>query len=510
MLLFKVDFEKAFDSVNWEFLFDIMVQMNFGSKLRKWISSCLSSVSVLVLINESPSKEFKMERGLKQGDPLSPFLFLIIAEVLQVMIIESCNKGIFKGLSLDDDGSNISLLQFTDDALFFGEWSKSNVRNLIHILDCFHDVSGLKINLDKSRLFGIEVSPEEVFSIKRSVNCSHGRLSSWKANMLSIGGRLTLVKSVLGSLPLYYLSLFKAPTSVNFTLESIRRRFFWGFKDNEKKMVWVSWQKIMSSTKNGGALWRRVIVELHGVNGGFDQTTHQGRNFGTWVNIVRSCFDLEQMGVDLDKFILYALETSKDCVVADRWVLEDGVWHAKWAWRRHPTGRASRELDLLVPRVLVTCRSQQLEVEGDGNENVPLYYFITDNIQIQFGREEFFLVTGLRFGVENLADYNDRELPIPYRRRVFPSCYDGEHITCYTILEIIEDEVLDRLHDEDAVSLCCLGILQLVLLGVKAKYRIPDWMLRLANDRVGWDNYPWGSFVWPTLYSQLKNENIKR
>ncbi|GJT82128.1 phospholipase-like protein [Tanacetum coccineum] len=127
---------------------------------------------------------------------------------------------------------------------------------------------------------------------------------------------------------------------------------------------------------------------------------------------------------------------------------------------------------------------RQLEVEGDGNENVPLYYDITDKFQIQFERDEFCLVTGLRFGVENLGDYNGSKLPILFRRRAFPSCYDGEHITGHTILEIIEDEVFDRLHDEDAVSLCCLGILQLVLLGVEAKRRIPDWMLRLANDRV--------------------------
>nr|GEY26279.1 phospholipase-like protein [Tanacetum cinerariifolium] len=78
------------------------------------------------------------------------------------------------------------------------------------------------------------------------------------------------------------------------------------------------------------------------------------------------------------------------------------------------------------------------------------------------------------------------------------------------ILEIIDGDVFDRLHDEYVVSLCCLGILQLVLLGVKAKRRIPDWLLRLANDRVCWDNYPWDSFAWPTLYSQLKNENVKR
>nr|GEW94621.1 hypothetical protein [Tanacetum cinerariifolium] len=126
---------------------------------------------------------------------------------------------------------------------------------------------------------------------------------------------------------------------------------------------------------------------------------------------------------------------------------------------------------------------QQLELEGDGNENVPLCYYITDNIGIQCGREKFCMVTGLRFGVENLADYNNVELPIPFRRRVFPSSLDGEHITSNMVFRIIDDELFDRLHDDDAVSLCCLGILQLVLLGVEGKRRIPDWMLRLANDR---------------------------
>nr|GEY03038.1 putative RNA-directed DNA polymerase, eukaryota, reverse transcriptase zinc-binding domain protein [Tanacetum cinerariifolium] len=153
-----------------------MATMSQPRPITMWISSCLSSASVSVLINGSPSKEFKMERGLRQGDPLSPSLLLIVAEALQVMIIEACNKGIFKGLSLGDDGSNISLLQFANDALFFSEWSKSNVRHLILILDCFHGILGLKINLDKSILFGIGVSPEEVSSIARSINCSHGSL----------------------------------------------------------------------------------------------------------------------------------------------------------------------------------------------------------------------------------------------------------------------------------------------------------------------------------------------
>nr|GEY26120.1 hypothetical protein [Tanacetum cinerariifolium] len=125
-----------------------------------------------------------------------------------------------------------------------------------------------------------------------------------------------------------------------------------------------------------------------------------------------------------------------------------------------------------VPRVLVTYRSRigrQMVLVGGETENVPLYYHMYDNFHIQFGREEFCLVIGLKFGVEYSADYDDEDQPIPFRRRVFLSCLDG-------------------LEDRRAV---------------------PNWILRLTNDRDGWDDYPWGSYVWPTLYHQLRDENVK-
>ncbi|GJV51737.1 putative RNA-directed DNA polymerase, eukaryota, reverse transcriptase zinc-binding domain protein [Tanacetum coccineum] len=163
--LFKVDFEKALDSVCWNFLLDIMIQMGFGDKWRRWIASCPSSASISVLINGPPSKEFEMERGLRQGDPLSPFLFLIVFEALQISIIEACNSGLFSGVSLVEGGFNISLLQYADDALFFGKWSRSNARNLVLILKCFEEASGLKVNLSKSRLFGVGVNLDEVEAV---------------------------------------------------------------------------------------------------------------------------------------------------------------------------------------------------------------------------------------------------------------------------------------------------------------------------------------------------------
>ncbi|GJX96567.1 phospholipase-like protein, partial [Tanacetum coccineum] len=147
--------------------------------------------------------------------------------------------------------------------------------------------------------------------------------------------------------------------------------------------------------------------------------------------------------------------------------------------------------------------------ENENDENVPLYYQINNDLSIPFGREEFCLVTGLRFGVQNWAEY-DTKKRIPFRRRVFPSYLDGQPITGIDIENMIDDQSFAQLYDDDVVGLCCLGILQLVILGVESKRVVPDWMLRLANDRIVWGQNPWGSYVWPTLYSQIRNAIVKR
>ncbi|GJR12519.1 hypothetical protein Tco_0795171 [Tanacetum coccineum] len=230
-----------------------MRQMGFGVEWRKWVFSCLSSASISVLINSSPSSEFKIERGLRQDDPLSPLLFLLVAEALQMTVLEACGKGVYNGVSLGSSGTN-----------------------------CFEKASGLKVNIAKSRLYGVGVSRLDVEVVASSLGCDHGsfpfiylglpvgskmnrvvgwnevvnrvrvRLSSWKAKALSIGGRLTLIKSVLGSLPLYYFSLFKAPMKILNLLESIRSRFFWGFKDSGRGISWVKWKAILLDKEFGG------------------------------------------------------------------------------------------------------------------------------------------------------------------------------------------------------------------------------------------------------------------
>ncbi|GJX41196.1 RNA-directed DNA polymerase, eukaryota [Tanacetum coccineum] len=161
-LIFKVDFEKAYDCVNWEFLEDIMQQMGFGRKWCGWIRACLESATSSVLVNGSPTKEFALERGIRQGDPLSPFLFLIVAESLNVAMQEVVQGGLFDGVKVGSDGIEVSHLQYADDTIFVGDWNRRNIISLMKLLKCFQMASGLKVNLNKSTLFGIGVEMEEV------------------------------------------------------------------------------------------------------------------------------------------------------------------------------------------------------------------------------------------------------------------------------------------------------------------------------------------------------------
>ncbi|GJT38127.1 hypothetical protein Tco_0937992 [Tanacetum coccineum] len=135
----------------------------------------------------------------------------------------------------------------------------------------------------------------------------------------------------------------------------------------------------------------------------------------------------------------------------------------------------------------------------DENENIPLYYHVVDKFQIQFGREEFCLVTGLKFGVENWTDYNDEAEPIPFRRRVFSSSLDGQPIRGKHVEALINSKAFKKLDDNDVDSLCCVGILQLVLLGLEDRCHVPNWILWLANDKddeVDKKSYSITGFLW--------------
>ncbi|GJQ99376.1 RNA-directed DNA polymerase, eukaryota [Tanacetum coccineum] len=224
----------------------------------------VSSNMASILMNGSPKVEFLILCGLKQGDPLAPLLFILVMESLHISVSRAVNDGVFKGLHINDS-TILSHLFYADDAIFLGEWSDDNLANLIRMLQCFQLASGLKINVHKSQVLGVGVHPDIVNQGASTFGCtvmhtpfkylgvtvgdqmSHHsawrniiqkvrtRLSKWKVKTLSIGGRLTLLKSVLGAVPLYSMSIYKAPKGVLHELEMIRNSFFNGADSAEKK-----------------------------------------------------------------------------------------------------------------------------------------------------------------------------------------------------------------------------------------------------------------------------------
>ena len=118
-LVFKVDYEKAYDSVSWDFLSYILRRTGFSSKWIKWIEGCLTYASISVLVNGSPSTEFTPQRGLRQGDRLAPLLFNVVAEGLNGLMRKAVEKNLFRGFPVGSDTVRISILQYANDTTFF-------------------------------------------------------------------------------------------------------------------------------------------------------------------------------------------------------------------------------------------------------------------------------------------------------------------------------------------------------------------------------------------------------
>nr|GEW12529.1 RNA-directed DNA polymerase, eukaryota [Tanacetum cinerariifolium] len=224
-IIFKVDFFKAYDSVRWDFLLDVLQAFGFGP-------SC----------------------GLKQGDPLAPLLFILIMESLHISVSRGANDDVFKGLQIQGSLS-LSHIFYADDAVFIGEWSDDNLDNLIRILNCFHLASGLKINVNKSQVLGVGVPPDIVNQGASRIGCSvmhlpfkylgvmvgdhMSRYSAWSSSIQKIRTRFIQVEG-------------QNPFRVLHEMEILRNKFFNGTDVSKSKITWVAWDKVLASKKKGG------------------------------------------------------------------------------------------------------------------------------------------------------------------------------------------------------------------------------------------------------------------
>ena len=283
----KLDMSKAFDRVEWECLARIMQKLGFHDRWISIIMMCISTVSYSVLINGKPKGEIIPSRGIRQGDPLSPFLFLLCAKGLSAMLQKEERLGSIKGISICRGAPHISHLFFANDSIIFCRANMGDCRRIWDVLQNYGAASGQKINKDKTSLF---FSKNTIASVQAEIKCLFGaqvikqhdrylglpsligrgkkkafnrikdqlsrKLAGWKGKLLSAAGKEILIKAVAQATPTYTMSCFKLLDSLCKDLSSLVSKFWWGQKSDERKIPWVSWDKLCKSKNEGGMGFR--------------------------------------------------------------------------------------------------------------------------------------------------------------------------------------------------------------------------------------------------------------
>lgn len=271
----KVDNETAYNLVSWNFLDHLINRKGFGIKWRKWMAVCILSGSLSIIVNGSPTAEFQMHQGLQQGDLLALFLFIIAAEGLASFIRNVVNDNLLREVKVRNYIS-FPILQFVEDTILMYECCKDNLWLLKSTIWGFKLVLGLKVKFSKSNIIEINVSGNFINAAYSFLSCSirslpfkfldilvrenprrtslwkpillestKRRLSSWRGKHISMGGRVTLINSVLGSILLYFffLSFYKLSKFVCKEITKIHRQFMCGDCE-KKKLCWVGWLKV--------------------------------------------------------------------------------------------------------------------------------------------------------------------------------------------------------------------------------------------------------------------------
>ncbi|XP_074271816.1 uncharacterized protein LOC141595750 [Silene latifolia] len=283
----KLDMAKAYDRVEWSFLHGVLRAMGFAGTWVSRVMDCVSSVTFSVLINGEPSREFRPSRGLRQGDPLSPYLFLLCAEALSNLMRRAVENNTIHGIRVSPTAPVISQILFADDCIFFVRATVEEAEAINGILRQYEMASGQLVSLDKTTVsfskgvtedrrgsvaerLGVSVVEEQarylglptvigrskkvITDIIRDKLCK--RLQGWRGKILSRAGKEVLIKAVANSLPTYVMSVFKIPANFCEELRSIVSRFWWGHNENKRGISWVAWNKLVKPKADGGIGFR--------------------------------------------------------------------------------------------------------------------------------------------------------------------------------------------------------------------------------------------------------------
>ena len=280
---------KAYDRVNWLFLQKVRFAYGFPPHWITLIKECISTVSYRILINGVATAPFHPTCGLRQGDPLSPYLFLFCMDILSRMTSLATDIGLFQGIRLHRSTPYISHLFFADDAMFFFKATSSTCGAVATLIQRFCDISGQVINLQKSfvrfspntteddqRAFKqilrmdatssmgtylgipIDIQGSKVHHFTPLLDKVSSTITKWNHINLSQSAKIIIISTILVGQLIHFLSIFKIPATITNKLDSLFAMFLW--KDCHGRGI--HWKKkcVIQRPKHLGGLGVRNVA----------------------------------------------------------------------------------------------------------------------------------------------------------------------------------------------------------------------------------------------------------
>jgi len=283
--MLKVDLRKAFDSVNWDFILSALRALDIPAKFIGWIKECITTPTFSVCVNGSSSGFFKSSKGLRQGDPISPYLFVLAMEVFSRLLTSRFANG-YINYHPKTSELKISHLMFADDVMIFFNGSEFSLHGINEVLEDFASWSGLHMNKEKTNLYYSGLNQGEVTAITRygfdvgnlpirylGLPLMHrklriaeydpliekiaSRFRGWAVKALSFAGRTQLIASVIYGAVNFWMTSFMIPLGCIKKIESLCSRFLWSGNIDSGKGAKVSWSSVCLPKTEGGLGLRR-------------------------------------------------------------------------------------------------------------------------------------------------------------------------------------------------------------------------------------------------------------
>ena len=270
-----------------------MEKMGFCQQWIQLVMNCICIASYSILVNEEPKGDIRPSKGIRQEDPLSPYLFLICSEGLNHQIQKATKDDLIRGFSLCKSGPKIIHLFFADDTLLFCRAEIGDLQVIQDILQLYEKALGQKINRNKTTVFfskatneGRKVEIKDFLGVsevreyerylglpavvgknkKASLNYIKERvwnkLQDWKEKLLSQVEREVLLKVMVQAIPTFTMGCFLLPVSLIHDIEMMIRKFWWGQRGEQRKIHWKKWE-ILCKPKNMGGIGFKDLVKFN-------------------------------------------------------------------------------------------------------------------------------------------------------------------------------------------------------------------------------------------------------